>query len=70
MWVEDSVCFIEIDHASVGNLLLNVEKINSIQCDEYGIEIISDKESWHLNFPSTEEKLLSFNRLRNCLFGK
>lgn len=68
MWVENSVCFLEINHASVGNLLLNVEKINSIKCDVHGIEIISDKESWHLNFPTTEEKLKAYKSIRDCVF--
>ncbi len=70
MWVDNRMLFIEIDHESIGKILLNAEKINSIQCDEYGIDIISDKESWHLSFSTAEEKTKSFKQIRDCLFGK
>ena len=70
MWVQDSVCFIEISHPVVGDLILNLEKINSIQCDQFGISIISDKETWNLSFPTDEEKLKNFKSIRDCLFGK
>lgn len=70
MWVENSTCFIEINHPIIGDLMINLDKINSIQCDGFGITIITDEETWNLNFPTDEEKLKSFKSLRDCLFGK